>query len=216
MFHRSKEELKNYFSRHWRCKKVFKSSAPVQKVLVWFLRPSKKYSARDTVQISNETDEVQACRISRGWDLTQPGPDPAAPPLLWMGSQKQTILISFWKETCWNYRGSGERETCNFLCRKPLSKTGRLLQVYNDDVNIGFTVSSNLQFHSFITETIMFMPKTPKFIQILYLQYPGHFSVRILIRSVFSIWCGSRVAESLISEKSICILNFLKNFNVLF
>jgi hypothetical protein len=28
----------------------------------------KNYSARDTVQISNETDEVKACRISKGSD----------------------------------------------------------------------------------------------------------------------------------------------------
>ncbi len=41
-FHRSKQELKKYFSSQLRCKNIFRPSAPIQKVLFWFLRPSKK------------------------------------------------------------------------------------------------------------------------------------------------------------------------------
>jgi hypothetical protein len=37
-FHRSKQELKKYFSRLWKWKKIYKTSAPIQKVLIWFLK----------------------------------------------------------------------------------------------------------------------------------------------------------------------------------
>ncbi len=52
-FHKSKQKFYFWFSSQKDEKKLWKPSALIQKVLVWFFGPSKKYSIRVTIPLSS-------------------------------------------------------------------------------------------------------------------------------------------------------------------